>query len=212
MNDEEAARLRAGVSRGDYSAMADLARRLYAAGLGTREVVRGCYGVEFPEEFHAVFEVPADVGLVVNYTYLPWQLLVPPSRGGPALSASLILGDAERRLFARDPDLVPLMSLMAAGTTLKSDIIGYRLSWLRERRTDVWGVADTAEPEDPIVHVGGSLVEVLRRYHAEHLEFYAEIYARPDNRGFGAVRESMVDEARRALARVEAIGRRAAGR
>jgi hypothetical protein len=45
----------------DYPSMARLARALYETGLGPREVVRDCYGVELPEEFFVLHEADPEL-------------------------------------------------------------------------------------------------------------------------------------------------------
>ena len=200
--------LRMRASRGDYASMARFAQALYDRGLTPEEVLLECYEVDFPEEFFAVAgERLANTHLLVTYTNQPWKLGVPPSKGGPPPSATDLTDGVERRIFARDTDLVPLMQLMGSGITSRSPVICYRLTALQEGSTAVFGIARTAAPRDEIVRVGDSLLAVLETHHNERLRHMEWTMRQPWNEGFGAEDERAVIEVASLLERVEKLRR-----
>jgi hypothetical protein len=103
--------LRTEASRDDYPSMARLARALYETGLGPREVLRECYGVEFPAEFFLLHD--PDPILLFLFTNQPAKLAVPLDRGGPPPNANP-MSKCERDAFTRDPDLVPVLLCLDA--------------------------------------------------------------------------------------------------
>lgn len=180
-------RLVAEASRGDYSSMVRLARALYQAGLGRREVLRRCYGVDFPEELFVIYEAwPTSPRLLVSYTNQPWELLVTPDQGDPAAKPDLLDG-VERRIFARDPDLVPLGLLLADGGRWLGMVVCYRLSELAAGRSTVFGILEEFGPADGAVRCGDSLLTVLHDHHVDAHRRLQERYLLPSNFGAGAV-------------------------
>jgi hypothetical protein len=213
--------LRATATRGDYASMARFARALYADGLGPREVLRQCYGVDFPGEFWVtVPERLATPHLLTWFTNQPWDLAVPPGESGVDLIPLELTEKLEQDLFARDADLVPLMYLIGSRTTLVNKVLCYRLTELRSGSTAVFGVTmitdwdpvldpePDSEPE--IVRCGESLLAVLHAHHVEVLRDYAESLDDPANRGFGAVSEATVREVRSLVGRIETMQREVA--
>ena len=213
MTDGAVERLRARASRGDYASMARLANALYARGLGPRDVLRECYGVDLPAEFFmTAAERTRKPHLLATFTNQPWKLAVPPEDGGPPPSPTELLAGVEQRIFARDPDLVPLMRLTGSGTAIEHPMLCYRLTELQAGTTAVFAIKATAAAHDPIVHRGDSLLAVLHAHHAEtltHLEFLLD---QPSNWGFGALDEQAVAEVRSLVERVEELRREVATR
>jgi hypothetical protein len=213
MTDDEIELLRARAQRAKYPSMARLARALYARGLGPRDVIRGCYGVDFPAEFFATTrEWLARPGLLVHFTDLPWELTRPPGEGGVSSSPSKFMASAERRILARDPDLVPLMQLIGHLTKLQCTVICYRLTELRAGGTTVFGITEKPRPHDPIVHCGDSLLAVLHAHHVDYLQQMEWILDQPWNFGFGALDQRAVDQSRLLVGKVEALQREVSSR
>jgi hypothetical protein len=164
VSDHELDALRAQASRADLASMARLALALHADGLRQRDVIRECYGVDFPDEF---FAIAADLPLAGEWpSSFAWQVAVPPARGG-ALEQPYRWNYTELALYARDPDLVPLLSLYDLNTNYGGQQLCYRLSELAAGRSAVFGV-DTVEP-DEATWCGSSLLDVLLAYHSEIL-------------------------------------------
>ena len=198
-------------SRGDYASMARWARALYGSGLGIRAVIRTCYGVDFPEEFFVIAESGAwQRRLWVLFTDQPWELTVPLDQGGPLPEGDL--EGRERKIFARDPDLVPIVYLWTGGY---DQMVGcYRLTELAAGRSTMFGVPRRAEPRDEIVCYDDydSLLAILHSYHAVHLDRLERRMSQPSNRGAGSISDVEVDMARSALELVEGWQRQVAPR
>lgn len=211
MTDDPIERLRAESSRADHASMARLANALYAQGLTSREVLRQCYGVDFPAEFFATAgERLARPHLLTDFTDQPWTLGMPTNSGAPPPSPPKLTAAVQRRIFVRDPDLVPLMRLAWPGAKLHDTVICYRLTELRAGSTAIFGIKATVDPRDGIVRCGESLLAVLHAHHTDVLHHLEWIVDQPWNRGFGAVDERTVDEARSLVDRVEALQRQVA--
>lgn len=213
--------LRATATRADYASMVRFAHALYADGLGQEEVLRQCYGADFPGEFWVtVPERTATPHLLVRFTNQPWDLAVPPSEGDVDLTPLELTEKLEGDLFARDADLVPLMHLIASRTTLARKVLCYRLTELRSGSTAVFGVTMTTEwdrvmdpepeQEPEIVRCGESLLTVLHAYHVEAVQDLEETLDDPANWGFGAVSQKSVDEVRSLVERIETMQREVA--
>jgi hypothetical protein len=161
--------------------MARLARSLYQAGLGPRQVLRRCYGVAFPDEFFAIPDAGSQaLPLLLVYTNQPWELAVPPDRGGPRPEAHL-LDDVERKIFARDPDLVPLGLILDSHSRWAGTVLCYRLAELDAGRTTVFGIKEEVRPEDQVVRCGDTLLEVMREHHADVLRGLEPEWRHPSN-------------------------------
>lgn len=211
--------LRATATREDYASMVRFAHALYADGLGQREVLRQCYGADFPGEFWVtVPERLATPHLLVRFTNQPWDLAVPPGEGGVDLTPLELTAKLEQDLFARDADLVPLMHLIGSRTTLVNKVLCYRLTELRSGSTAVFGVTMITdwdpvmdpEPDQEIVRCGESLLAVLHGYHVEALQDLEQTLDDPANWGFGAVSQKSVDEVRSLVERIETMQREVA--
>ncbi len=160
-------RLRAEAAGGDHHALARFAHALYKSGLGPREVLRECYGVEFPVEFFVISE--AEPQLMFRFTILPWALARTPDRGGPPRTAAL-LDSLDRRVLDRDPDLIPLGLCLGVDDDidfgLGGEFLCYRRSELAAGRSAVFSVAFDNTAESPITAWGDSLLEALHEHHA----------------------------------------------
>ncbi|MEV4755360.1 hypothetical protein AB0J86_09635 [Micromonospora sp. NPDC049559] len=213
-------RLRGGASRDDYRSMGRLAWALYAAGLAPHEVLAECYGVEFPREFFVVAEAgPGDV-LPGDETNLPWNLAVPLERGGPAIRPRPSMWRAERRIFAWDPDLVPLLTLYGDDRVDHGAkepqprvphgglIHCYRLSELAVGRSTVVGVSRHAANEGRELSVepcGPSLLTVLHEYVVARHRLDEWEIAQPWNRGAGSIDDMAVEESLERVAEIESL-------
>ncbi|WP_163506484.1 hypothetical protein [Fodinicola acaciae] len=207
MTDGAIERLRAGVSGRDYASMARLAKALYDRKLRTREVLHECYGADFPSEFFATAgERLRRPPLLVIFTNLPWKLVTLGESSPPSAPSE----ELEKRIFARDPDLVPLVRLIGSRTTRERPVMCYRLSELRAGRTAVFSIKATATARDPITRHGESLLDVVRAHHANVLQHMEWLVDQPWNRGFGAEDEKAIDEVRSLLERIEELQRQAA--
>jgi hypothetical protein len=208
MTGDPVARVRAEASRGDYASMARLASALYAQGLGPREVLRECYGVGLPEELFVIAGARrTSPRLLAYFTNQPWALCEPLDRGGPRPSALKLTGAWESKLFARDPDLVPLMVLIGHGAGLSDTTVCYRLTRLRAGSSAVFGIKENADLGEPVVPVGESLLAALLAHHIGYLRHKEWIIQQPWERGAGAYNQRDVDEAAQLVRRVEELQR-----
>jgi hypothetical protein len=218
------ARLRGRASRDDYRSMARLAWALYAAGLRPAEVVAECLGVVLPDEFFVLAEADPDETTSGTTTNLPWGLAVPLDRGGPLLRPSSLTWRHERRIFAWDPDLVPLLTLHGderfdhaerawRGVPHGHRLHCYRLSELAAGRTTVFGVPSDSHDRDLSVEpTGDSLLTILHEHAAaRHALDEWELRA-PWNRGAGSIDHEDVADAHRIVLGIEALQRRLADR
>lgn len=172
---ERLGRLRKKAKRGSYRSLVRLARGLYLTGLGPREVLAECFGVAFPDEFFALAErLPPEGHDTEEYDLHTWKLALPPGRGGPVAPSSRPFGDidddhAEQRILARDPDLIPLVTLTGGHTEYSSLTLCYRSSELADGRTEIHGI-NVLDPDEDVERCGSSLREVLRDHHAAVVE------------------------------------------
>jgi hypothetical protein len=209
MTDSAVERLRARASRGDYTSITRLAKALYDRGLRARDVLRECYGADFPAEFFATAgERLSRPPLLATFTNLPWKLVAPGESSPPSAPSE----ELEKRIFTRDPDLVPLVRLIGSRTTRERPVICYRLSELRAGRTTIFGIKATATARDPITQRGESVLDVLRTHHADVLQHMEWLLDQPWNRGFGPEDQKAVNEVRSLLERIEELQRQATSR
>ncbi|MFG1685157.1 hypothetical protein ACGFNP_33690 [Nonomuraea sp. NPDC049269] len=216
MNLEAVDRLRAEASREDYASMARLARVLYETGLGPREVLRECYGVMFPEELFVVVDAGLwSLDLLAYFTNQPWELAVPPDRGGPAETPDA-MADTESLILARDPDLVPLLQIPAARAGGNDRIVCYRLKELRAGRPTVFCLGAEPYPSVEVcggeaVRCGESMLAVLYEEHVTDLRSLEEELHSTWNRGAGSVSGDEAKQARASLEMVVELQRQADG-
>ncbi|MFJ8691749.1 hypothetical protein [Streptomyces roseolilacinus] len=214
MNPEPVDRLREAASRDDYASMAGLARALYETGLDPREVLRVCYGTGFPEEVLTIVDAGLwSLDLLAYFTNQPWQMAVPPDRGGPADDLDPIV-DTELLVLALDPDLMPLAQIPAAKAGEDDRILCYRVEELRAGRATVFCLRAAPYPYSELrdteaTRCGDSLLSVLHEVHADELRRLEEELHRPWNRGAGSVDRREVEQAREAVELVRELWRRA---
>jgi hypothetical protein len=192
--------------------MARLAVELHERGFTDREVIRECYGVEFPDEFFVI--AGADrLKLGVEWTNLPWELVIPPERGGPA-DDPYPPWDMELWAFGLDPRLVPLGEPDDDDAVHGGFLACYHLDELAEGRSTVFGleIRYTWEGDDRVyedtetVRMGDSLLEVLREYEIDRQRMIQSQHDDPSNRsGFGYISREYVQGRRVHLERVEAL-------
>lgn len=222
VSDATLARLRGRASRGDYRSMARLAWALYAAGLTPEQVLAECLGAEFPAEFFVLAEAGPAEATPGSVTGLPWNLAVPLDRGGPVLRPGAMSWRRERRIFAWDPDLVPLLTLQGdnrldhgagawRGVPHGGRLHCYRLSELSAGRTTVYGVpAD--DDKLSAKRSGESLLTVLHEHVAGRHALDAWELRQPSNRGAGSLVPEDVEHSERVVAGIRALQRRVADR
>ncbi|MFJ1646069.1 hypothetical protein [Streptomyces sp. NPDC088258] len=205
MTEDVVSRARAEASRGDYASMAHLARALYETGLGPREVIRECYGTDFPEEFFLLARKnPYMLDLLIDFTNQPWRLAIPLSQGGPPPEPDS-QDRIERRAFAYDPRLVPLALPLGLDTALKGRVVCYHLDELRVGCPTTFGIWKTAGIDDETECYDGSLLEILHQHHADFLRRLTSRSNLPSNRGTGAVDNEAIEDAQDILNRIEAL-------
>ncbi|MFD8282227.1 hypothetical protein ACFV47_23945 [Streptomyces solisilvae] len=211
MTSDAVDRLRAEAARDDYASMARLARALFGMGLGPHEVLHQCYGVAFPQEVFIIAEGGLwRLRLLALFTNQPWQLAVPPDRGGPAAEPDGLI-DTELRLLAGDLDLMPLVRIPAADPGREDRIVCYRLGELRAGRSTVFRLFESSAAEDALA-CGGSLLEVLHTEHTASVRRLEKELRSPSNWGAGSVDDDEVDRAYASLERVEELQRQVAER
>lgn len=196
--------LRTAASRGDYPSMARLARALYELGLGPREVLRECYGVEFPAEFFVLADT--EPTLLVDLTNLPWQLAIPLDRGGPPLEADS-LSTTERKIFDHDPDLVPLAFCLSLTVRFGGFVLCYRVTELAAGRPTVFGIDHYVEPGTEVVRCADSLLAALLEHHIANAEHEEQEWRRTRAHSGGTVEEDDVRVAREFVADLEDLRR-----
>lgn len=207
MSDRDLDRLRAEASRGDYASMARLARALHASGRSPRQVIRDCYGVEFPGEFFAVADAPpAALYLPGDFANQPWKLAIPLERGGPPEEPDF-MDEIERAIVARDPDLVPLLLLVEVDAQHGDLVLCYRLAELAAGRTVIEGLPQL-DPDGEVVRCGDSLLAVLREHLADIHRMLEYQRSRPANRGAGAIEQDEVDRAWSLVERIDQLAGR----
>jgi len=222
VSEDTLTRLRGRASRDDYRSMARLAWALHAAGLAPQEVLSECLGVSFPDEFFVLVEADPDEEAPGNVTNLPWGLAVPLDQGGPVLRPSSTMWRYEQRIFAWDPDLVPLIGLYGderldhgegvwRGVPHGRRLHCYRLSELAAGRSTVFGVAWDPHHDDRELSVeptGQSLLTVLHEHVSGEYRLDEWEARQPWNRGAGSIDHESVEASRRVVAGIEALQRR----
>lgn len=204
MTEDPLERLRAEASRDDYPSMARLARALYETGLGPREVLRDCYGVDLPNEFLALRE--ANPELLFYFTNRA-KLAVPLARGGPPPEPSP-MDENERAALARDPDLVPLVLCLNNYAGFGGMLLCYRLSELAAGRTTVFTIEYDAGPDSEITRRADSLLAALHEHHAANADWAEQERRRTaGHSGGGTVTDEDVTMAHEMVAELEEIRR-----
>ena len=188
-------------ARGDYLAMVRRALELYEGRMNRRQVLRECYGVDFPEEFFTIVDSGLDqFDWGATLTDLPWQLAIPPDRGGPDEGIPYA-ARLEGELLARDENLVPLAVLVGRHSTYGGRVACYRLSDLAAGDESVALIledlsAGTA-PGAP------SLLQMLRLHFADLIDRMHQQLDDPANARASIVEPEDIAEADSHLRRVE---------
>lgn len=191
------------VPRTDYLAVSRLARALHERGAADREILRECYGVDFPDEFlllarhhHEELELSAT---------LPWRLAIPALLPAQARTDPEWLAEVEAQGI--DPGLVPLEFLRWGNRWL----ICYHLDELAAGRSTVLGLRQLRhrpaffDPGAAPVVKAPSLLAALHAAETGRLDTREALYNDPANFGFGSVDDESVEEQRQAVARIEKI-------
>ncbi|MFI6287996.1 hypothetical protein ACIBCM_25150 [Streptomyces sp. NPDC051018] len=185
-------RLRVDAAGREYGPVVRLARALYEDGLSPEQVLRECYGVDFPREFFAAAAAgPYTLDLLATLTNQPWQPAIPPTRGGPAPRAHPYEPE-EQRLRAVDPDLLPLVFLIPSGVGVENPhlVLCYRLSELASGRSTVYGIRsavygfrEEATMPSEAVRRGDSLLTVLLEHHTDYVDDLVEMSENTEGKG-----------------------------
>lgn len=188
--------------------MSHWARSLYERGLTPEQVLRECYGTDCPRELFVICEnEPVRLSLPVNFTNQPWKLAVPLARGGPRPTSDSMEG-FERKIFDRDPDLIPLALFLDSHAVHGGSLICYRLTELAAGRSAVFSIRRSLSDGDGIRPAGDSFLSAL---HAHHADLHRQLRRRlesPSNLGDGSIDETAVAEAQEWVDRIESLRRR----
>ncbi|GHE30144.1 hypothetical protein GCM10017673_35980 [Streptosporangium violaceochromogenes] len=202
MTEDPLDRLRAEAVRDDYPSMIRLARALYETGLGPREVLYECYGVAFPDEFFVLATKPV---LMFDYTYQPWDLAVPPDRGGPEDDET---DELEADILARDADLVPLGVCLNMYAGFGGLYLCYRLTELAAGRATVFSIEYDVSPDSPITRRADSLLAALHEHLTANAAWVESERHRTIGHSGGHVDDSDVRVAHKFVADIEELRRR----
>ncbi len=171
---------------------------LQAAGATTMEVLRACYGVEFPSELAALLETDLaefnDLGVLdaALFWYLAWA----PARSGPTQRRPFGAADDlhyERQAFERDPDFVPVFDLEDADYPFGAALVGYRRSALAEGDTRAFRLPRDRADEQHAEAVAPCLLDVLAAWLSGEREEAADQLAHldPFDAAVGMYREQL---------------------
>ncbi|MGB3441546.1 MAG: hypothetical protein WBA97_22590 [Actinophytocola sp.] len=197
--------------------MARLALALYEAGRGPREVLRECYGVRFPDEFFVIAE--AAPRLMFHFTVRPWVLARPLDRGGPPQTTAS-MDSLDRKVLARDPDLVPLGVCLGEDedpdedgngdedTGLGDQFLCYRRTELAAGRSTVVSIDYAAGRDASIMTRANSLLAALHEHHIANATWVARERRRTAGHSGGGLDDEDVDAAHEMVTRIEELQRR----
>lgn len=151
------------IDRADPTALAPLARSLYAAGRTRRDVLETIYGVDLPREAVAFHEARRLQKVDVSALFLthPWALLATPSED---LRVSNLSRDIEPAALRLAPSMIPLLVTGYPGADLGGHLIGYDIDELRAGRTTIVGSRWPGDAHGrvlPVRELGPSLLAVL---------------------------------------------------
>lgn len=197
-------------SRADVDSLVPWAKRLYAGGAPSGDVMRAVYGVDLPAEAYAFHrDIPGGRLLPVELLDHPWSLLSLADPARPAGKPHRWAREQETYAYSQFPDVLPLMQLGGGVTTdgvLDDHLIGYDLASLRAGGTAVVGhegeLRPTAARFEPL---GDSLGDVLREWMSDHLAMVTSQYESPDNFGFGSLESADVAEVAAMLSLIEGL-------
>ena len=197
-------------SRADVDSLIPWAKRLYAGGATSGDVMRAVYGLDLPAEAYAFHrDIPGGRLLPVELLDHPWDLLSLADPAQPAYKPHRWSREQEAYAYSQYPDVLPLMQLGGGVTTdgvLDDHIIGYDLASLRAGGTAIVGhegeLRSTAARFEPL---GDSLVDVLQDWMSEHLEMVTSQYESPANFGFGSLERADVAKVAAMLSLIEGL-------
>jgi hypothetical protein len=201
-------------SRERFDSLVSWARRLYAEGKSSGDVMRAIYGADLPAEAYAFWRAldGGKLDLPVDRMLHPWELIAVenPSQTNEAGPWDR---EQEERAFAQVPRFLPLMKLAADEPLYDDYIIGYDLDELRAGRTTIFGHhGDFPGSGAMLDRLGDSLLGVLHAWMADHLHMLTEQFKAPSNRGFGSISQDNLDEVTERVRAIEAVQREVAGR
>ncbi|BBC35364.1 hypothetical protein SGFS_066580 [Streptomyces graminofaciens] len=219
MAKQELKGLKAAASRTDRQSMIRFAAALHDHGCTDREVVRRCYGVEFPDEFFLFARTDPEAleFEFVDSGCLVWDLAVPMRTGDPRWEPGPMWG-VEMRAFAVDPGLIPLTALGHHGRYGRS-LLCYHSGELAAGRSTVFGLSDRSRreylpafgPDARPEPCGPSLLAVLHEHESDKVRMVQAQADDPMNHtGFGAVTSDQVEERREWVRLIEDMQRRLA--
>ena len=184
-------------SRADVDSLIPWARRLYATGATSGDVMRAVYGVDLPAEAYAFHRViPGGRALPVELLDHPWDLLTVADPAQPPPRPHRWSREQETYAFTQNPDVLPLMQLAGGVTTdgvLDDHIIGYDVASVRAGGTAIVGHEGELRPTGSRFEpLGDSLVDVLHEWMSEHLAMVTAQFESPSNFGFGSLELSLI--------------------
>jgi len=195
-------------SRADYDSVTPWARRLYAEGKSTAEVMQAIYGVDLPAEAYALDRAyTGGLDLPLVRLVHPWELMGDAERDSDEDWSQ----EQEDRAFAQWPGFLPLLQLGADDAVHGHHVIGYDVEQLRAGKTTIWGCDGDIPPEGgELAVVGSSLLAVLHDWLADHHRMLEHQFNSPANRGFGSLSQDDVSEVADQLRAIEALQREVA--
>ena len=197
-------------SRADVDSLTPWAKRLYAGGATSGDVMRALYGVDLPAEAYAFHRnIRGGQQLPVEMLDHPWDLLSLADPAQPAGKPHRWSREQEAYAYSQYPDVLPLMQLGAGATTdgvLDDHIIGYDLASLRAGGTAIVGHEGELRPTGARFEpLGDSLVDVLQEWMSEHLAMVTSQYESPANFGFGSLESADVAKVAKMLSLIQGL-------
>jgi len=197
-------------TRADVDSLIPWAKRLYARGATSGEVMRAVYGVDLPDETYALHRAIPD-GELIGVVLLdhPWSLLSLADPARPVGRARGWIREQEAYAYAQCPDVLPLMELVGGVTTdgvLDGYVIGYDLASVRAGGTAIVGHEGEVPPSGAHFEpLGDSLAGVLHEWMAEHLAMVTGLRESPRNFGFGCLEDTDVAKVAAMLSLIEGL-------
>jgi hypothetical protein len=165
------------------------------------EILRACYGVEFPVEFLVLAEMfAADAEPPGNYPLRPWELLTPLARGGPRAESN-ILDDAQQRL---DPSLIALVSLYDGGKHGEK-LLCYRRDELAAGRSTIFALRENVPDGAEAKQIGDSLGAIFVEHCESRVQRAEDEYNGPYRGRAGAIDWGEVEHEHECLARADEL-------
>lgn len=188
----------------DYVAMANVARKLLEKGCSREEILRACYGVDFPEELFVLVEMnEEDREPNLLFFPRPFGLLTPLEWGGPSVKTG-IFEELQARLSAFDPGLIALVILYGDHYDYSGSVLCYHRAELAQGRSTVFGFQRDLTDVTALKRYGDSLASVVHEALEDHARRLAKEWEHPSNRGAGSLDEEELRGAEDDLARATA--------